>query len=97
MAQLDWLWSSKNLNRKLCGGGNSGVDETSVAEVAKQLDKDFQLNENFEHNGQKEKPVYRSVHHAQAYSNLASSFYYNFNFNSQLWPWHGQRYFSSLG
>ena len=51
MAQLDWLWSSNRLNRKI-----ALEDETSVAEVSKQLDKDFQRNET---NGGKSKPVER--------------------------------------
>jgi len=50
MAQLDWLWSSNGLNRKIVL-----EDETSVAEVSKQLDKDFQRTEA---NG-KSKPVER--------------------------------------
>ena len=51
MAQLDWLWSSNRLNRKI-----ALEDDTSVAEVSKQLDKDFQRNET---NGGKSKPVER--------------------------------------
>jgi hypothetical protein len=51
MAQLDWLWSSNKLSRKI-----GDADETSVAEVSKQLDKDFQ---NFEQNSQNSKPVQR--------------------------------------